>query len=67
MSKIKAITRFVKDAVISFIYWTTVLTPYMVFVVKTSPYQYVAWLGMQAVLIPILGALFLALIRKLKL
>jgi hypothetical protein len=42
------------------------LTPYMLFVVKTSMDQYIAWVGMQAILVPPLGAVFSIIARKLK-
>ncbi len=58
--------QFVKDAVVSFLYWTLVLTPYMVFVVKTDSRRYVKWVGMQAILVPPLGAVFSIIARKLK-
>ena len=60
----KFVKQFLKDAVISFIYWTAALTPYMLFVVKTSGDQYLAWVAMQAVLVPPLGAIFSILARR---
>lgn len=66
MRKIEFLKQFLTDAVISFLYWTLTLTPYMVFVVKTDFQQYIAWVGMQAVLVPILGAVFLIIVRRLK-
>jgi len=65
MSK-EFLKQLVKDAVISFLYWTLALTPYMVFIVKTDFQQYVRWVGMQAILVPPLGAVFSIMIRKLK-
>ncbi|MCX6711442.1 MAG: hypothetical protein NT139_00175 [Candidatus Woesearchaeota archaeon] len=66
MLKIRFVKQFVKDAIISFFYWTLILTPYMVFVVKTNLQQYIAWVGMQAILVPPLGAVFSIIARKLK-
>lgn len=66
MRKIEFLKQFLKDAVISFLYWTLTLTPYMVFVVKTDFQQYMAWVGMQAILVPPLGAVFSIIARKLK-
>jgi len=63
--KIKA-KQFIIDAIISFIYWTVTLTPYMVFVVKTSIDQYIAWLVEEALLVPPLGAIFSIIARKIK-
>jgi hypothetical protein len=64
--KEKIIKQFIIDAIISFIYWTVVLTPYMVLVVKTNIKQYIAWLSMQALLVPPLGAIFSIIARKIK-
>ncbi len=58
--------RLLIDAVVSFVYWTATLTPYMIWVVKTDQAQYIAWVGMQAILVPPLGAGFAFLLRKLK-
>lgn len=64
--KTKFIKQFIKDAVISFIFWTVALSPYMILVVKTTLEQYIAWVGMQAILVPPLGAIFSIIARKLK-
>lgn len=56
--------RVVKDAALSFVYFTAVLTPYMIFVVHVDKNQYIAWLGMQAILVPPAGAGFAWLLRK---
>ena len=66
MQKSNFVKQFIKDAVVSFIYWTLTLTPYMIFVVKTNLQQYIAWVGMQAILVPPLGAVFSIIARKLK-
>jgi len=58
--------QFVKDALVAFLYWTLTLTPYMIFVVKTDYEQYLKWVGMQALLVPPLGAVFSIIARKLK-
>jgi len=66
--KIKAefIKQFIKDMIISFVYWTLALSPYMIFVVKTTLNQYIAWVGMQAILVPPLGAIYSIIARRLK-
>ncbi|MBU4072433.1 MAG: hypothetical protein KJ773_09700, partial [Candidatus Thermoplasmatota archaeon] len=64
--KIKFLKQFVKDAIVSFLFWTITLTPYMIFVVGTTMDQYIAWVGMQAILVPPLGAVFSIIARKLK-
>lgn len=66
MKKSNFIKQFIKDAIISFVYWTVALTPYMILVVKTNLEQYVAWVGMQAILVPPLGAIFSIIARRLK-
>ncbi|MCX6764389.1 MAG: hypothetical protein NTU58_01640 [Candidatus Nealsonbacteria bacterium] len=60
------IKQFIKDAITSFVYWTVVLTPYMIFIVKIDFKQYIAWISMQAILLPPLGAVFSIIVRKLK-
>ena len=50
------IKQLIRDGVISFFYWTIVLTPYMVFAMKVSLAQYMTWIVMQVVLVPVLGA-----------
>lgn len=57
--------QFLKDAVVSFVFWTVALTPYMLFVVKTSTEQYMAWVGMQAILVPPLGIVYSMIARKI--
>jgi len=59
----KSVKRFLRDAILAFVYWTGVLTPYMLFIVRVDLVQYVAWVSMQALLIPPLGALFAILVR----
>lgn len=67
MQKVKTfIVQFIKDAVASFMFWTIFLTPYMLFVVKTTKEQYLAWVGMQAIIVPPLGALYSIIARRLK-
>jgi len=58
--------QFSKDAIAAFVYYTVLLTPYMVFIMKLDTKQYLAWLVMQAVLVPPLGAGFAFVARKLK-
>lgn len=66
MEKKEFIKQFIKDAVAAFVFFTAMLSPYMIFVVKTSLDQYIAWIGMQALLVPPLGAIFSIIARKLK-
>ena len=55
-----------KDAFVAFVFWTLTLTPYMIFIVKVNLQQYIAWIGMQAILVPPLGAIFSIIARKIK-
>jgi hypothetical protein len=64
---VKAVKQFVIDAVVAFIFYTATLTPYMLFIVKTTFDQYLTWLVMQAILVPPLGAIFAMIVRKIKL
>jgi hypothetical protein len=59
------VKQFVKDAIVSFIYWTAVLSPFMIFVMKIGFSQYIVWLSMQIIIVPPLGAVFSIIIRKL--
>ena len=54
------------EAVLGFILWTLFLTPYMIFVVRTSLEQYILWLGMQACLIPPLAPLVFKITKYLE-
>jgi hypothetical protein len=62
----ESVIQVLKDAVISFLYWTITLTPYMLFVVGVDSAQYWKWVGMQAIIVPPLGAGFSWIARKLK-
>jgi len=64
--KIKFLKQFLKDAFVAFVFWTLTLTPYMIFIVKVNLQQYIAWVGMQAILVPPLGAIFSIIARKIK-
>jgi len=66
MHKIKFLRQFLKDAFVAFVFWTLTLTPYMIFIVKVNLQQYIAWIGMQAILVPPLGAIFSIIARKIK-
>ena len=57
------IKRFLLRAVGGFIFWTVCLTPYMVFVVKTSWIQYWKWFGAQLLIVPIIAALSIPFIN----
>jgi hypothetical protein len=62
----KHVWQFIKDAIAAFLFFTLALTPYMVFIVRVDGKQYLAWLGMQAILVPPLGAVYSIIARKLK-
>lgn len=46
------VEKFLAKALAGFIFWTVVLTPYMLFVVRVTFEQYVSWIGMQFILVP---------------
>ena len=62
MSKQK-IKQFLRDALIAFIYWTATLSLYMIFIVHVTWPQYIAWVLMQLILVPPLGALSAIIFR----
>ena len=55
---------FLRDALVGFAYWTLVLSPIMLLVVKLNLPQFLSWLGLQAVLGPPLGALSAWVFRR---
>jgi len=48
---------FLLQALAGFLFWTIALTPYMVFIVKTTWKQYMKWMLMELILIPPLAPL----------
>ncbi len=60
------IKQFLIDAVLAFVFFTATLSLYMIFIVKVDFNQYLAWVGMQAILVPPLGAIFSIIARKAK-
>ena len=46
------IVRPIVEALVGFVLWTAILTPYMVFIVRTSWAQYWAWFLMQLIIVP---------------
>ena len=42
-------------SIVGAIAWTVLLTPYVVLVTKMTTEQYVSWLGMQFILVPIIA------------
>lgn len=53
--KPKKIEKFLLEAIGGFVFWTAALTPYMVFIVKTNFMQYIKWVGMELLIIPLLA------------
>ena len=49
------VKKFAVEALIGFVLWTLFLTPYMWLVVKTTLEQYINWLVMQAVIVPLIA------------
>jgi len=46
------IKKFILEALLGFILWTTMLSPYMFLVVKVEVNQYISWLSMQGLIVP---------------
>lgn len=58
--------RFLRDALVGFCFWTLVLSPVMLFVVRLDLPQFISWLGLQAVLGPPLGGLSAWVFRRIE-
>ncbi|MEA3412950.1 MAG: hypothetical protein U9R74_15625 [Pseudomonadota bacterium] len=52
------------QAVAGFLFWTTTLTPYMIFFVDTDWSQYWRWIGMQLLIVPILAPMSVWFINR---
>ena len=61
----KKIKSYLKEAVLGFVLWTIFLSPYMILVTRVSPEQYIAWLVMQAVLVPPIAVLVYRITKRL--
>ena len=46
-----SVRKFLLEALAGFIFWTVILSPYMIFVVKTDFAQYWKWVLMEIILI----------------
>lgn len=58
------IKKYLLQAIVGFALWTGFLTPYMVFVTRVTFDQYLFWLLMQAILVPLIAPIvFRATIR----
>ena len=62
---LKKVKSYLKEAVLGFVLWTIFLTPYMILVTKVSSDQYIAWLVMQAVLVPPIAVLVYRITNRL--
>lgn len=61
----KFIIRFIIDSILAFLFYTAAFTPYMIFIVKMSLEQYLAWIVMEITIVPPLGAIFSIIVRKI--
>jgi len=43
------------SSIVGAITWTALLTPYVVFITKMTWTQYLSWLGMQFILVPLIS------------
>jgi membrane protein DedA with SNARE-associated domain len=44
--------KFIVEAVVGFVLWTAILTPYVLLVTLMTLSQYLSWLLMQAIIVP---------------
>ena len=51
------IKKYLLQAVVGFVLWTGFLTPYMLLVTRVTFDQYLFWLLMQAILVPLIAPL----------
>ena len=56
--------KIIMESLTGFIIWTILLSPYMIFVVKTTFEQYVSWVGMQAILVPLIAPIVFRITKK---
>ena len=56
--------RFAVEALMGFILWTLLLTPYMLWVTNLTWDQYCSWLVMQAVIIPWMSVIVITITNK---
>jgi membrane protein DedA with SNARE-associated domain len=49
------IKKYLLQATVGFVLWTGFLTPYMLFVTRLTFDQYLFWLLMQAILVPLIA------------
>ena len=58
--------KIIMESLTGFIIWTILLSPYMIFVVKTTFEQYVSWVGMQAILVPLIAPIVFRITKKVE-
>lgn len=58
------IKKILLEAILGFILWTGILTPYVLFVTQMTVGQYVSWLLMQAVIVPPVAVVVLRITNK---
>ena len=57
---------FLRDSILAFIWFTACLTPYMIWIVGLDRDEYLAWLVMQLVLVPLIGGGYAQIVKRLK-
>jgi len=60
------IKKFVISAIVGSICWTLFLTPYMFLVVRNTIEQYISWLGMQFIIVPIIAPIVYTITQKME-
>ena len=57
--------QMIVDALLTFVWFTTLSTPYMIWIVGLTQEQYIEWVAMKAFVVPPMGIGFLWISRKL--
>jgi len=57
------VRRTLLQALAGFLFWTTTLTPYMIYLVDTNWEQYLRWIGMKLLIVPILAPISVGFIN----
>lgn len=64
MSVFQRLKKVVFEALIGFVLWTAILTPYVLFVTQMTFNQYLSWLLMQAIIVPPVAVVVLRITNR---
>jgi len=59
------VKKYLLQSICGFILWTGGLTPYMLFVVRVNMTQYLKWVSMQIIIVPLFSILAVNLTNKI--